>query len=360
MSEVRETRRERFRWLAEALLAFAASRALLYLFALAAPLFASSIGVDGPGGLAAHPTWAALAHGEIAGYARVARQGYLTVADAPFSPLISLWGGVFGKALGSVEAALLLTSLVLCALGFVAAYRVFERLRGVGAARSGVALLAAFPFAYHLSDGGALAALFAFSSWGVLLALERRPVACVVVFALGTLAHPLCLAVSLASWSWAAADRGRTEELRRPGWAGLAAVAIPGLLLLAWLLYLRSRLPTQGAGLLSALLGGGTALRPEARALLVGLGALLGVGGLLLARRRGARMLALAGGLELGAIALVASPSSVHALAALWPLFLGWGELLCARPALRAPVIALCAAHQGLLLFCFTHFLRFT
>jgi hypothetical protein len=357
MTDEKQSTQERYRWLATPLLAFAASRALLYLFALAGPLFGPAMGLEGPGLLKGYPTWAALAHGEIAGYARVARHGYVLAADAQYFPLLSLWGRLAGKLAGSVELVLLLTSLALCALGFVAVYRVFERLRGAESARAGVALLAAFPFAYHLSDGGGLAALLAFSAWGLLLALQRRLLACVVVFSLGVLAHPLCIFATVATFALASRDGGGTVP-RRPAALGVAAVLVPALVLLAWILYLRRNLPAQTAW--SAFFGAGNALRPEAWALLIVLAALLALGGLFVARWRGLWLLALAGGLQLGFGAWLSTPSTVHALAAVWPLFLGWGDLLAKRPSLRTPTIALCAAHQGLLLYCFTRFLPFT
>jgi hypothetical protein len=107
------------------------------------------------------------------------------------------------------------------------------------------------------------------------------------------------------------------------------------------------------------LLGGGAPLRPEAQVLLVVLGIALAVGGLLTARWRGLRLMAIAGGLQLGLVAAAAGSFSVHALAALWPLFLGWSDLLGKRPSLRIPAIAMCAAHQGLLLYCYARFFAF-
>jgi hypothetical protein len=356
MTDVKQSAQERYRWVAVPLLAFLASRALLYLFALAGPLFGPTMGPDAAGPLKAYPVWSALAHGEIADYARIARQGYLTAADAPYFPLLPFWGRLAGKLVGSIEAVLLLTSLVLGALGFAAVYRVFERLRGAEAARAGVALLAAFPFAYHLGDGGGAAALLAFSAWGLLLALQGRPVACIAVLSVGVLAHPLCVFATVAVL--VSRDDERGEGAGPPVWFGPAAVLAPALVLLAWILFLRGRLPAGTPW--SAFAGGADTLRPEAGALLVALGALLAASGLLVARWRGLRLLALAGGLQLGFVVLASSPLALHALAAVWPLFLGWGDFLGKRPSLRTPAIALCAAHQGLLLYCYTHFLRFT
>lgn len=358
MTDVKQSAQERYRWVAVPLLAFAASRALLYLFALAGPLFGPAMGADGGGALKAHPAWAALAHGEIADFARIARHGYVSAADAPYFPLLSLWGRLGGKLVGSIEAVLLLTSLVFGALGFLAAYRVFERLRGAEAARAGVALLAAFPFAYHLGDGGASAALLAFSAWGLLLALQGRSVACVAVLSLGVLAHPLCVFATVAAPPLMSREQERAAARARPVWFAPATVLAPALVLVVWILFLRGHLPPGTPW--SAFAGGAHTLRPEAKALLVALGALLAGSGLLMARWRGLRLLALAGGLELGSVALASSPLALHGLAAVWPLFLGWGDFLGKRPSLRTPAIALCAAHQGLLFYCFTHFLRFT
>jgi hypothetical protein len=95
-------------------------------------------------------------------------------------------------------------------------------------------------------------------------------------------------------------------------------------------------------------------------ALLGAFGTLLVVGLVVLARGQGLRVLAIVGAL-LCLFALVPrDPGSAHALAACWPAFIAWGDLLGRRASLRGPVVAVLAMHQGLLLFCFTHFVRFS
>ena len=95
-------------------------------------------------------------------------------------------------------------------------------------------------------------------------------------------------------------------------------------------------------------------------AMLIAFGALVGGGNLLLARLPGLRAFALAGGLQVGFVLHAWNPASAVALVLCWPAFLGLGDLLARRQALRAPLVAMLGAHQGLLLYCFTHFVRLT
>ena len=202
MTDPQRTIEDRYGWLSFPLLMFAASRALLFAFAKAGPLFGGQLGVSGalPKEFsAAYPTWAALGHGEISGYARIARHGYAGAADVLFGPLVPLLGKGLGAVVGSIELGLMLLSLIACAVGFAGVYRLFEELRNHDTARWGLAVLAAFPLSYHLSDGSALACLLAFSTWGVLLALRGSHLLAAALLSLGALAHPACAILSLAA-----------------------------------------------------------------------------------------------------------------------------------------------------------------
>lgn len=355
MSKVRAATKERYRWLAFPLAAFLVSRTLLLVFVMAGPFFGPSLVRGEPEALGMSAHLSPFAHGDSATCARAAQQGDASAAGTSCSPLLPFVARMLGAVLGSVETALLVLSFLLCGLGFVAVYRVFERLRGPEAAKAGVALLAAFPFAYHLSDGSALAALLAFSAWGLLLAMQGRPVACVASFCAGVMAHPACIFATLAT-ATAAAHGEKQGASPRPRWLIPLASGLPALLLLALHHGMHGQVAPRPA--LAALTV--TAGHAMTSILLGVFGALLALGGLLLVRRRGLRLLALAGCLQLGFALLSASPSSLHMLAACWPLFLGWSDLLAHRPSWRTPAIALCAAHQGLLLYGFTHLLLFT
>jgi hypothetical protein len=354
------------------LFVFAVSRLLLFVFAKSGPLFGPHLGVDAalaPTFQAKYPTLAALAHGEIASLARIANGGYSALADVAHFPLLPWLGRGLGVALGSVELGLLATSVLLCALGFVGVFQVLSHLRGTQAARWGLALLAAFPLSYHLSDGGALAALFAFPAWAIWLAMRGRPIAAASVLSAGALAHPLCaLAAPALAWppstpssgAWLSGmDRGGDAPVA--AWARIASALAPIATVVVLLGVLGTRFHSLVGAFQNAFLHT-TPLPLPAHwlALLSAFGALEVIGLLMLARTKSLRVLALVGGLQLLFALGPREPASAYAMAACWPAFIAWGDLLGRRPSLRGPAIAVLATHQGLLLYCFTHFVRFS
>jgi len=346
---------QRFGWLSFPLLIFAASRALLFAFAKSGPLFGPAIGADGSifaPFSRAYPALAALGHGQLADYARIARNGYAGAADAAITPVVPLLGKWLGAALGSIELGLMVLSLLACALGFVGLYRLFERLRGTETARWGVALLAAFPLSYHLSDGSAVGCLLAFSTWGAFFALQGSAILAAVVLSVGALAHPACAILAMAVIPMA--SQGEQPRL----WRRILIAIAPILACLGWFSAMSSRLGPPGAGLRAAFFVHPTLVGSGWKAVAIASGAFLGVGVLLLLRMRGLRSLSLVGALYLSVVLMGWNSVSAFALSACWPAFLGLGDLLAKRQSLRGPVVAMLCAHQGLLLYCFTHFLR--
>ena len=132
---------------------------------------------------------------------------------------------------------------------------------------------------------------------------------------------------------------------------------------MGWLIGLALHLARQRAGDLTSVFGhphltgdAGKAIK----ALMVALVTLLGAGALSLLRVRGLRALVLVGVLQIGFAIDGWNSASASALAACWPAFLGMGGLLAKRQSLRAPAVSLLCVHQGLLFYCFTHFLHFS
>ena len=89
---------------------------------------------------------------------------------------------------------------------------------------------------------------------------------------------------------------------------------------------------------------------------MVAFGSFVGVGIVLLALMPGMRVLALVGAAQLICALGPRQPVAAYALAACWPALLALGDLLGRRQVLRGPTVALLSVHQGLLLYCFTHF----
>jgi hypothetical protein len=345
---------QRYAWLAFPLSVFAASRGLLFAFAKTAPLFGGQLGDRGA--LAgefslSYPTWAALADDGMSATAHVARNGYTGAADVLFGPLVPLLGKGLGAVVGSIELGLMLLSLLACAVGFAGVYRLFEKLRDQDTARWGLAVLAAFPLSYHLSDGSALACLLAFSTWGVLLALQGRPILATVTLSAGALAHPAVAIFALAVVVLPSATK-------QPAWRRVLPALLPILIVSLWFLAELSRFGRVGDGLEAALLAQPEAVGFGWTAVVLSFSLVLGAGLLALLRTPGVRLLAVVGGLHLAVVLYAWNTLPAVALAGCWPAFLGLGALLAKRQSWRAPTVAMLCAHQGLLLYCFTHFLR--
>jgi hypothetical protein len=338
------------------LLMFAVSRVLLFAFAKVGPLFGGHLGVHSaiPQEFStSYPTWAALGHGEISSYARIARSGYAGVGDAWFGAVVPLLGKVLGAVVGWIELGLLLLSLAACAVGFAGVYRLFEKLRNADTARWGLAVLAAFPLSYHLSDGSALACLLAFSTWGVLLALQGSHLLAAVVLSVGALAHPACALLALT----AVVLPSRIGQPER-AWRRFLPALSPILVVAIWFVALAAGLGQPGAAVKAALQSQPLVAGAAWKAIMLSFSILLGLGLLALLRIQGLRLLALVGALHLAFVLNGWNTFPAVAIACCWPAFLGLGLVLERRQAWRAPVLAMLCAHQGLLLYCFTHFLR--
>jgi hypothetical protein len=342
--------------LAFPLIVFAASRSLLFAFATFAPRFGARMGGDpalSPIFVSKHPAWAALGHGELSGIARVARLGWTGATDAGVFPLVPLLGRWLGVAVDSPEVALVLLSLLACAVGFCGVYALGEHLRGRDAARFAVAILAAFPFSYHLSDGGALGCGLALSVWGTWFGLRGAYGRAAILLSLGVLAHPAVLGAA------AVVALAETASVAKP-WVKVAAASVPVLVVVDWVAYLRQHLHLDTAALWAALWPKAALATPAWTALLAAFGSLAALGVFLLVGRRDLRRLALVGAVHVGAVFLAWSPSAAFTLVLCWPAFLGLAGLLAERRALAAPLVAMLGAHQGLLLYCFTQYLRLT
>jgi hypothetical protein len=359
MSDTHSSIGKRFGWLSYPLLIFAASRCLLFAFAKAGPIFGTRIGSDpllSRPFQGSYPTWASLAHGDIANYARIARSGYVALTDVPYFPLLPALGKWLSPILGSVELGLLMSSLGFCALGFVGVYRLFEELRGPAVARWGLALVAAFPLSYHLSDGSALGCLLAFPAWGIFLALRGRPLGAAIVLSLGVLAHPVCIFAAIAT-AWPPSIPQGQSSVASSSWLPRLYSLLPVAVFAGFMLFFASKFHSTPAGFRAALLLTTAKVLPAAWiAMTVVFGLLLGSGVLLLARLPGLRTFAVVGVAQLLCALIPGEATSAYALAACCPAFLAWGDLLARHEVLRGPALAMLSVHQGLLLYCFTHF----
>lgn len=133
-----------------------------------------------------NPMFRALCRWDCGMYLNIATRGYVSVSESPVFPFYPM----VARGLATVTGLPMLLSLVVVAnvagLGaLVVIYRIFSRLGGEQAARWGLALFVAFPFAWFHAAGYAESLAMFFVSSSILLALDKKHVAAGVMLALG-------------------------------------------------------------------------------------------------------------------------------------------------------------------------------
>ncbi len=306
----------------------------------------------GRAGVPAHflADWAPLrllAHGEIGAYAGFSLAGSVRPDDVLSPPLLPgiAW---IAAALGMpVDLTLGLMGNLATAALFVVVFRVFEAIDGQKTARWGLAFLAAFPFAFHLGDGSALAWLALGTALAVLLALRGDIIPAAGATAVSVLAHPAAASAVVAL----AALRGRSRLPPAVRWAFALS---PLLVLAAWGAFAMTQQQAASGG--SAWLLRVTTLPPAAWLWALLPAITLVAGGIaLLGARRQSRWLALASAATLLVLLGGHGVAAGQTLTACWGAFLPLGALAARAPTLGAAALAITGAHQGLLLYLHVH-----
>jgi hypothetical protein len=294
-------------------------------------------------------------------YERIMREG----AWAPLAANFSFGYPLLARALSATGLPAMLVLLLLPNLAALAAmlvlYVLFEKLAGTSAARWGLALFVAWPFAFFQAAAYPESFLTLFTALGLALALSSRTVSACLVLALGVVFKQL---VVLASFGVLAVQL--KPRLLRPS---SLALLLPGASVGAWLLYLWRQF-----GDPLAFWTVRTSLSPLASwrpwdvvlnrdwnaltipvAFYLPLVLALTVPALVYLWRAGPPALAaflsahVAVLLWMGLWALGRHASSC------WPAFLPWGVWLAQHPRLRAPVLALFIGGQLCAFFLFVH-----
>ncbi len=315
--------------------------------------------------LEAFPSLDGLCRWDCGLYLKVAEQGYQQFLDANIWPAYPLLIRLVSTLtfLPPHIAALLIASAASLA-SFLVIFWLFRELGDERAARTGLTLFAAYPFAFFQAAGYPESLMVLASAGAIALTLRGRHQTAGAVVALGLLARHLTALAGLSLL---------VRQLReRPTLRGFfASTALVGLLLpfvalAGWALFLHLRLGNGLAFLEARAAGWGpeawrsvpAALWHAPQAKLVAYAAfslLPGVGALLLLRdRRHWELAALAVPLWLVTWAFGAEALGRYS-AACWPAFLPLGAWLAARPALATPTVVALALFQGLFATLFMH-----
>ncbi len=348
MPAVRVLSGDRWRWMAFPLGLFLSSRLLYVALGWFEVLYASRFGRTPqiPARLLA--PWAPLSllgSGDLAAYARIAQLGYQQPEDTLVFPLLPGLAWLVSLAFPVAPTLVVLGNLA-CAAAFAVIFALYDELEGPSAARWGLGLLAAFPFAFHLADGGALAWVALSTAGAALLAQRGRLGLAALVATAGALAHPAALAAVIALV--ALRSRSPVSPLARLALA-LAPLAVP----LAWGILVVSgvlrKLPATFFARFAALPS-----RPWLWAMLPWT-ALVIAGVLLLLIRPGPRWLAAATVATVALLFLMLGPPMARALAVCWAALLPLGALAARSPSLGMMTLATAGLHQGVYLFFHTY-----
>lgn len=174
-------------------------------------------------------------------YFQLASGGYTSISQSSIFPLYPLLARALAAATGmTVVNALLVVSNAAGLAALVVVYRVFWRLGGMRAARWGLTLFTAYPFAYFHAAGYAETLAIALAAAAILLALNGRHITAGAVLALGCLARHIDLLAVPSLLVIAAQQRGlRPRALL---WDRRAlGLLLPPLAIVAYAAFCRAR-----------------------------------------------------------------------------------------------------------------------
>jgi len=292
-------------------------------------------------------------------YAEMADKGYVNTIDTNFWPMLPLCARALMFLHLSSFAAVVVAANLASLVAYVSVYRVFEILDGEAAARCGLALFAAYPFAFFFAVGYTEPLMVAAGAGGMWLALSGRHVWAALAFSGGVLARVP------ATFAWLGLAAVQLRDRTR--WRTRAALVIPVAVGLSWPLYnwihfhdpltwFHARKMWGWHGTLG-IVAGMQHWRDGARMLLVYPAfALIPAAGVLglLTRRRWWPLAAFA--VPTFALFCVMGAYGLgRYTASVWPAFLPLGVWLARRPSLQTPTFVALALFQGLSMHLFAH-----
>ncbi len=305
-------------------------------------------------------------------FVRLVNEGYATIQHAAVWPLFPAVGWAVERVTGLHHVLVFLLLANVVSLGsYYAVYKIFRELEGDDAARWGLMLFAAYPFAYYQAAGYAESAVVLSTAGAMLLAKRNHYYLAGLVLGLGTMSRQLSLLGGAGLVAIYVRQRGWNVKklLLDPALLGFL---IPWAFVGAFAYYLKVKLGDPLAfvhgrnvawnewvwyGVREMWLNVPYLERPEyyfyaifVLVPVVGTVALFFKRSWLELAACSAAMMAMS--LSIGAVALG------RYSAPCWPAYLPLGLFLSRRPALQAPVLSMFMLFQGFYFFLFSHQFR--
>jgi hypothetical protein len=357
----------RWRWMAAPLAVFAFSRAAI--FAVTGWSLVLDSHFHRPGGPFSLPAFEGLCWWDCGWFQTIARDGYMQPNWSNFFPLFPLLGRVVHEVTRlPYPYALVLVANAFGLVGLVVIYRLFCELEGEAVAKTGIALLAAWPFSFFHAAGYPESIMLASTAVAIWYSYRSRHFAAGTALGIGILGRHLTIVAGLSLLVAQIKERGWRP--RRLIWhPHFLALLVPFAIASLYFVYLsvhfgdplswwRARSSGWGAaawyGVQTYFYAGPAAFEPQIGIYIV-LSLIPGIAAFFLARKQSWWIL---GGFGIGlmvalwAIGLMGLGRYTQAC---WPAFLPIAVALEKRPSLRMPVILAFALVQGMFLYLFTH-----
>jgi hypothetical protein len=295
-------------------------------------------------------------------YMKIASRGYIEYVDSNIWPLYPLLTRIFHELTRvDIIVSLIVVANLACLAAWVTMYRLFERLEGEDAARWGLGLYAAYPFAFFQAEAYPESTMVCFSVLAVSLALAHKPIRAGLMLGLGTLARHLVMIGGAALLIAQIRERGIKRLFADKGVFGLF---LPWIILCAYPLWLwrslhdplafwKSRSQGWGAvawmGVWQPLLEG----NQDPRYWIYPLVSLIpAIGAVMLALQKRWEMFALAAIFLLTCWGIGAEALGRYS-AGCWPAFLPLGVWLARKKEWQVPALVGLTLFQGLFFYLF-------
>jgi hypothetical protein len=316
-----------------------------------------------------YPAFDGLCRWDCGWFLRIMFQGFSEVESAKVFPLYPAVSWVVTRVTEwHPIVSLLLVSNAASLASYVVIYKLFDRLEGRAAARWGLMLFAAYPFAYYQAAAYSEPMMILASASALWLASKNRHLWAGTLLGLGMMARHVTIFFGTGLLARQILQRGISP--RRLLWnVNFLGLVIPFAFLAAWSFYLGKKVGDPFAYWNSRQIGWGPMVNWSVREMYQQIGfldrpelyfypiiALIPAAGTLalFAKRRtivlGAAALTVLGAAFLGGGVAFGRYSS-----ACWPAFLPLGVVLSRRPLWQGPVVGFLMLLQGMFFWLFSH-----
>jgi 4-amino-4-deoxy-L-arabinose transferase-like glycosyltransferase len=295
-------------------------------------------------------------------YLRIATHGYESYEESNIWPVYPVLTRIFHEVTRlDLILSLVIVANLACLASWLLMYRLFARLEGEDAARWGLGLYAAYPFAFFQAEAYAESTMVLFSVLAISLALGKKPLGAGLALGLGTLARPFVMIGGVALLIVQIRERGWKRLFTERAVLGLF---LPWQILLVYPLWLghtlhdpfafwKSRSPGWGEVAWMGVWVPLFARSTDARYWIYPLISLIPAAGtVLLAKEKRWELFAMAT-ILLAVCWGIGAEALGRYSAGCWPAFLSLGVLLARRRSLQVPVLLSLALLQGLFFYLF-------